>query len=355
MFNLSTQATIYLVVLVLTSIINIICISIAAGPLGFLAYTLYAIFAIPFFILYVYNIDCLTSGDCQIWSWVVAILSSISLLVTAVVIIYLTAVPPKTGTIFNRKHMPADEPGKFVGTPSAPTVWTVNGRVITPDEVAANTVATPVATTTTPAATTTTPAATTTTPAATTTTPATPATSAATSGLTDAQYNQQIEKEIQRGDQSYYEQKLRKEQYVSLQFVRKDLTREEKNELWRLQLEIEYAEMVNNRKNSQKYLLTARGLAPELREYYQNNLMILQRSILQREKMTVVYPPLLELGSLQIESIKLNLKLAIEQKEIIQQELLKPGLSNDEMRALQKQLLILEGRIALYNSQLNKN
>ena len=348
MFNLSTQATIYLVVLVLTSIINIICISIAAGPLGFLAYTLYAIFAIPFFILYVYNIDCLTSGDCQIWSWVVAILSSISLLVTAVVIIYLTAVPPKTGTIFNRKHMPADEPGKFVGTPSAPTVWTVNGRVITPDEVAANTVATPVATTTTLAATTTT-------PAATTTTPATPATSAATSALTDAQYNQQIEKEIQRDDQSYYEQKLRKEQYVSLQFVRKDLTREEKNELWRLQLEIEYAEMVNNRKNSQKYLLTARGLAPELREYYQNNLMILQRSILQREKMTVVYPPLLELGSLQIESIKLDLKLAIEQKEIIQQELLKPGLSNDEMRALQKQLLILEGRIALYNSQLNKN
>ena len=97
MFNLSIQANIYLGVLVLTGIINMICISIAAGPLGFLAYTLYAIFAIPFFILYVYNIDCLTSGDCQIWSWVVAILSSISLLITAVLAIYLTAVPPKTG------------------------------------------------------------------------------------------------------------------------------------------------------------------------------------------------------------------------------------------------------------------
>ena len=96
MFNLSIQANIYLGVLVLTGIINMICISIAAGPLGFLAYTLYAILAIPFFILYVYNIDCLTSGDCQIWSWVVAILSSISLLITAVLAIYLTAVPPKT-------------------------------------------------------------------------------------------------------------------------------------------------------------------------------------------------------------------------------------------------------------------
>ena len=96
MFNLSIQANIYLGVLVLTGIINMICISIAAGPLGFLAYTLYAILAIPFFILYVYNIDCLTSGDCQIWSWVVAIFSSISLLITAVLAIYLTAVPPKT-------------------------------------------------------------------------------------------------------------------------------------------------------------------------------------------------------------------------------------------------------------------
>ena len=96
MFNLSIQANIYLGVLVLTGIINMICISIAAGPLGFLAYTLYAILAIPFFILYVYNIDCLTSGDCQIWSWVVAIFSSISLLITAVLAIYLAAVPPKT-------------------------------------------------------------------------------------------------------------------------------------------------------------------------------------------------------------------------------------------------------------------
>jgi hypothetical protein len=95
MFNLSIQANIYLGILILTGIINMISISIAAGPLGFLAYTLYAILAIPFFILYVYNIDCLTTGDCQIWSWVVAIFSSISLLITAVLAIYLTAVPPK--------------------------------------------------------------------------------------------------------------------------------------------------------------------------------------------------------------------------------------------------------------------
>jgi hypothetical protein len=335
MFNLSIQATIYLIVLILTSIINIICISIAAGPLGFLAYTLYAILAIPFFILYVYNVDCLTSGDCQIWSWVVAIFSSISLLITAVVAIYLTAVPPKTTAIFTTvaPATPATPVVPVVpATPATPVVPVVPATPATPAvPVVPATPATPVV-------------------------PVVPATPASTAGLTDAQYNQQLDKEMQNADQSYYEEKLRKQQYVSLQFMRvkTNLTSEEKNELWRLQLEIEYAELVNNRKNSQKFLLNARGLAPELREYYNNNFMILQRSILQREKMTIVYPPLLELGSLQIESIKLDLKLAIEQKQIIQQELLKPGLSNDEIRALQQQLVILESRITLYNYQLNK-
>jgi len=118
MFNLSIQANIYLGVLILTGIVNMICISIAAGPLGFLAYTLYAILAIPFFILYVYNVDCLTTGDCQIWSWVVAIFSSISLLITAVVAIYLTAVPPKTTAIFTTV---ATTPTAQAATPATPT------------------------------------------------------------------------------------------------------------------------------------------------------------------------------------------------------------------------------------------
>jgi hypothetical protein len=120
MFNLSIQANIYLGILILTGIINMISISIAAGPLGFLAYTLYAILAIPFFILYVYNIDCLTTGDCQIWSWVVAIFSSISLLITAVLAIYLTAVPPKT----------VNEP-IIITTSTTPVVTTSTTPVVT--------------------------------------------------------------------------------------------------------------------------------------------------------------------------------------------------------------------------------
>ncbi len=120
MFNLSIQANIYLGVLILTGIVNMICISIAAGPLGFLAYTLYAILAIPFFILYVYNVDCLTTGDCQIWSWVVAIFSSISLLITAVLAIYLTAVPPKTTAIFTTVATTPTAPAATPATPATP-------------------------------------------------------------------------------------------------------------------------------------------------------------------------------------------------------------------------------------------
>ena len=269
----------------------------------------------------------MTTGDCQIWSWVVAIFSSISLLITAVVAIYLTAVPPKTTAIFTTVA-PATPATPIVpvvpATPATPAVPVVPATPATP--------AVPVV------------------PA----TPATPATPASTAGLTDAQYNRQIDEGIQRDDKDFYEQRLRKQQYISLQFVKPNLTPEEKNELWRLQLEIEYADMINDRKNSQKYLLNARGLVPELREMYQTNLMILQRSIEQREKMTIVYPPLLELNSLQIESIKLKLKLVIELKPIIQQELLKPGLSNDEIRALQQQLVALESKVTLYNYQLNK-
>ena len=133
MFNLSIQANIYLGILILTGIINMICISIAAGPLGFLAYTLYAILAIPFFILYVYNIDCLTTGDCQIWSWVVAIFSSISLLITAVLAIYLTAVPPKKvdePIIITTSTTPAVTPA--VTTSTTPAVTPVVTTSTTP-------------------------------------------------------------------------------------------------------------------------------------------------------------------------------------------------------------------------------
>jgi hypothetical protein len=129
MFNLSIQANIYLGILILTGIINMISISIAAGPLGFLAYTLYAILAIPFFILYVYNIDCLTTGDCQIWSWVVAIFSSISLLITAVLAIYLTAVPPKAvnePTIITTSTTPAVTPAVTTSTTPAVTPATTS-------------------------------------------------------------------------------------------------------------------------------------------------------------------------------------------------------------------------------------
>jgi hypothetical protein len=60
------------------------------------------------------------TGDCQIWSWVVDIFSSISLLITAVVTIYLTAVPPKT----------VNEP-IIITTSTTPVITTSTTPVIT--------------------------------------------------------------------------------------------------------------------------------------------------------------------------------------------------------------------------------
>jgi hypothetical protein len=90
MFNLSTQANLYLIVIIITTIINLICVTIVFKGYGFMIYALFALLATPLYMLYVYSIDCLTTGDCQLWSWVVAIYWVINLIVLTVFIIFLT-------------------------------------------------------------------------------------------------------------------------------------------------------------------------------------------------------------------------------------------------------------------------
>lgn len=90
MFNLSTQANLYLIVIIITTIINWICATVILKWQGFFIYALFALILTPFFILYVYNVDCLTTGDCQIWSWVVAIYSAFNLIVFTVFTVFIT-------------------------------------------------------------------------------------------------------------------------------------------------------------------------------------------------------------------------------------------------------------------------
>jgi len=94
MFNLSTQTNLFLIVIAITTIINWICITIVFKSTGFISFTIYAVLSIPIYFLYIYNVNCLTAGDCQIWSWYVTIISSISLIIVSVIMIYLTSVSP---------------------------------------------------------------------------------------------------------------------------------------------------------------------------------------------------------------------------------------------------------------------
>ena len=139
-------------------------------------------------------------------------------------------------------------------------------------------------------------------------------------------------------------QQFPKQKYISEQFARKDLTQDEKKVLWRQHLEYEYANLVNTNKNLQKGIDKLNGiLPPETIEEYKNLLIINKRFIQQRDKMTIEYPVFYGTFNPEtIASIKLQIKLTIEQKQIIQQELLKAGLPNDEKRALEQQLVILQ-------------
>jgi len=75
MFNLSTQALMFGVLLLLLSIITIIAIIYTRGPVGILYSLLFCILSIPMFALLVYEIDCLTSGNCNLLSWAIVLLA----------------------------------------------------------------------------------------------------------------------------------------------------------------------------------------------------------------------------------------------------------------------------------------
>lgn len=118
MFDYSTQATTYLVLIVITSFINLICYSLLFGIWGFVSYLLYTLITVPFVILWMYNIDCLTTGDCQIWSWVITSLTLISVLSTTILLVAF-AVNPSLGTGVPVSTTPTTPP-----TPLLPVVAT---------------------------------------------------------------------------------------------------------------------------------------------------------------------------------------------------------------------------------------
>lgn len=103
MFNISSQAYFYTIIYIITSIINMICSGVLFGVIGFFIYFFTFIIIIPFILLNIYNIDCLTSGNCQIWSWINSILASLGLISFTMLIIISATVKQTVTDEDNKK------------------------------------------------------------------------------------------------------------------------------------------------------------------------------------------------------------------------------------------------------------
>lgn len=155
MFDFSTQATTYLILIVITSIINLICYSLLFGIWGFVFYLVYVLITVPLVILWMYNIDCLTTGNCQIWSWVITSLTLISVLITTIMLVAFAVNPTlASGVPINTTPTTITVTDATTATTATPTTPTVPATTATPTTptVPAATTATAVATAATPPA-----------------------------------------------------------------------------------------------------------------------------------------------------------------------------------------------------------
>ena len=84
MLNISRQAYLYTITIIITTVINMIIAISLFGLYGFLTYLLFLVFAVPLFLLAIYNIDCLTTGGCNIWSWILSIFSIIGMVLSTI-------------------------------------------------------------------------------------------------------------------------------------------------------------------------------------------------------------------------------------------------------------------------------
>lgn len=105
MLNITTQAYVYTIVLIITIVIDLILSTVMFGVSGFFWFLMITILAIPFTILSIYNIDCLSTGSCEIWAWAVSILSCIYLVITTLLMILAATTTEKNDDDNNKqKH-----------------------------------------------------------------------------------------------------------------------------------------------------------------------------------------------------------------------------------------------------------
>lgn len=82
MLDISKQAYIYVIIFVITSVINAFLSIGVYGLSGPFRYLLGFVIASPFVVLYIYHVDCLTTGGCNTWSWIYVAIACFGLILT---------------------------------------------------------------------------------------------------------------------------------------------------------------------------------------------------------------------------------------------------------------------------------
>ena len=81
----STQGWVYIVISVIATItaliLNIYLEGVGLYMFGYLLYLL-------LILITAYNITCLTTGECHLWSWIVTLLSTLPMILIIILVIY---------------------------------------------------------------------------------------------------------------------------------------------------------------------------------------------------------------------------------------------------------------------------
>ena len=82
----STQGWVYIVISVIATItaliLNIYLEGVGLYMFGYLLYLL-------LILITAYNITCLTTGECHLWSWIVTLLSTLPMILIIILVIYV--------------------------------------------------------------------------------------------------------------------------------------------------------------------------------------------------------------------------------------------------------------------------
>jgi len=107
--NLTYQALIYLIVLIITSLLNLFLIGILFGMAAFFGYIMFLYVTLPIMLLMIYHLDYIATGGSEIWSWILSILCVISMLLTTIIIIAASTLMEDDSKKTKKEHKKKDD------------------------------------------------------------------------------------------------------------------------------------------------------------------------------------------------------------------------------------------------------